>query len=112
MATEQDRREARRFPVRVPAEVTFHNGGVHEIFTETRNVSARGVFFYVDWKPVPGTKVEMVLTLPPELTFTESMRVRFTGTVIRIEEPAVEGRVGIAAAIEQYEFLTPSTAAS
>jgi PilZ domain len=112
MADEQDRRELRRFHIQLPAEVKFTNGGVHEFTTETRNVSARGVFFYVDQKPARGTKVEFVLTFPPELTFTRSIRVRFTGTVLRVEEPHVEGRVGIAAAIEHYEFLPESVSAT
>jgi hypothetical protein len=87
------------------------NDGVHEVATETRNVSARGVFFYVDKRPAAGGKIEFILTFPPELTFTHSIRVRFVGTVVRVEEPPIAGRFGIAAAIEHYEFLTDSASA-
>jgi predicted lipoprotein len=108
MESPQDRRELRRFQVHLPADVKIFNDGVHECATETRNVSARGVFFYIDHRAGAGSKIEFVLTFPPELTFTQSIRVRFTGTIVRMEEPGPDGKVGIAAAIEHHEFLTES----
>ena len=106
MENQPDRREMRRFNVQLPAQVMLHNDGVHEVITLTRNVSARGVFFYVDQRVTPGSEIEFVLTFPPELTFTQSIRVRFAGTVVRVEEPTRDGRIGIAAAINHYEFLS------
>jgi hypothetical protein len=45
------------------------------------------------------------LTLPPEITLTESIRVHCKGKVVRVDPQAGGGRVGIAAVIERYEFL-------
>ena len=45
----QERRMMRRFDMRLPAVVRLDQ--THEFQTETQNVSARGVFFYLD-RPV------------------------------------------------------------
>jgi len=96
----------RRFDMRLPAIVKFE--GSPELFTETQNVSARGVFFYVDHTVNAGTKLDVTLTFPPHVTLTDSVRVRFTARVIRVDEPLPSARIGVAAMIENYEFLRSS----
>ncbi len=96
----------RRFDMRLPALVKFE--GSSELFTETQNVSARGVFFYVDHTVSSGTKLEVTLTFPPHVTLTDAVRVRFTARVIRVDEPLPSARIGVAAMIEEYEFLRSS----
>lgn len=49
----QDRRMMRRFDMRLPAIVRLE--GADEVRTETQNVSARGVFFYLDRPVSAGT---------------------------------------------------------
>ena len=93
----------RRFDMRLPAIVRFE--GSTEFHTETQNVSARGVFFYLDQPVSAGTKLEVTLTFPPHVTLTDSVRVRFTARVIRTDNPLPSSRVGVAAMIEDYEFL-------
>jgi PilZ domain-containing protein len=98
----QERRMMRRFDMRLPAVVRLDQDEFH---TETQNVSARGVFFYLD-RPVPaGTRCDVTLTFPPHITLTDAVRVRFTARVIRVESPLPSLRVGTAAMIEDYEFL-------
>jgi hypothetical protein len=102
----QERRLMRRFDMRLPALVRVDAN--HEFQTETQNVSARGVFFYLD-RPLPaGTRCEVTLTFPPHITLTDAVRVRFTARVIRSESPLPSLRVGTAAMIEDYEFLRSS----
>jgi hypothetical protein len=91
----QDRRMMRRFDMRLPALVRLE--GADEFQTETQNVSARGVFFYLDRAVAKGTPVEVTLTFPPHITLT--------ARVIRVESPSPSLRVGTAAMIEDYEFL-------
>jgi hypothetical protein len=99
----QERRMMRRFDMRLPALVRLDKD--NEFQTETQNVSARGVFFYLD-RPLPaGTPCEVVLTFPPHITLTDAVRVRFTARVIRVESPLPSLRIGTAAMIEDYEFL-------
>jgi hypothetical protein len=108
----QERRLMRRFDMRLPALVRLE---IHsddpkgtqagEIQTETQNVSARGVFFYLDRRVPMGTRCEVTLTFPPHITLTDAVRVRFTARVIRSDAPLPSLRVGTAAVIEDYEFL-------
>jgi hypothetical protein len=98
-----DRRMMRRFDMRLPAIVRVE--GADEVRTETQNVSARGVFFYLDRAISAGTKLEVTLTFPPHVTLTDAVRVRFTARVIRVENPLPSARIGTAAMIEDYEFL-------
>jgi hypothetical protein len=102
----QERRLMRRFDMRLPAVVRLDPQS--EFQTETQNVSARGVFFYLD-RPLPtGSRCEVTLTFPPHITLTDAVRVRFTARVIRSESPSPSSRVGTAAVIEDYEFLRSS----
>lgn len=102
--TAQDRRTMRRFDMRLPAAVRL--GGVEsEFFTETQNVSARGVFFYLDRSIETGERVEVTMTFPPHITLTDPVRVRFVARVVRVEPPLPSSRIGVAALIEEYEFL-------
>jgi len=99
----EERRMMRRFDMRLPAVVRLD--AENEFHTETQNVSARGVFFYLD-RPLPsGTRCEVTLTFPPHITLTDAVRVRFSARVIRVESPLPSLRIGTAAMIEDYEFL-------
>ena len=101
----QERRVMRRFDMRLPASVTVDDASIGELFTETQNVSARGVFLYLDRALAEGARIHVTLTFPPHVTLTDPVRVRFTARVVRAEAPLPASRVGIAAVIEQYEFL-------
>ena len=96
----------RRFDMRLPAIVRLE--GISEFHTETQNVSARGVFFYLDRAVSAGTRLEVTLTFPPHITLTDAVRVRFMARVIRVEHPLPSARIGTAALIENYEFLRSS----
>jgi hypothetical protein len=102
----QERRMMRRFDMRLPAVVRLE--GASDFQTETQNVSARGVFFYLDHPVESGTRLEVTLTFPPHVTLTDSVRVRFSARVIRVESTLPSQRVGTAAMIEDYEFLRSS----
>jgi len=103
-----DRRSMRRFDMRLPAAIRLAGAGAKEFLTETQNVSARGVFFYVDRLVAPGSRIEVTLTFPPHVTLTDPVRVRFAARVIRVETPLPSSRIGVAAMIEEYEFLRSS----
>jgi hypothetical protein len=100
-----DRRSMRRFDMRLPVAIRFNDASRGAFFTETQNVSARGVFFYLDREVAPGSRIEVTLTFPPHITLTDAVRVRFAARVIRVETPSPSARIGIAAMIEEYEFL-------
>jgi hypothetical protein len=103
--TPQDRRVMRRFDMRLPATVKMTGDVPDQMVTETMNVSAKGVFFYLDKPIAEGCPLEVTLTFPPHVTLTETVKVRFTAKVIRVESPLPASRIGVAAVIEDYEFL-------
>ncbi|MBZ5630447.1 MAG: PilZ domain-containing protein [Acidobacteriia bacterium] len=101
---QREQRSTRRFSLRLPVTVKFSDGSTEKT-AHTRDVSARGICFYMDAAVTEGSEIEFTLTLPPEITLTESIRVHCKGKVVRVEPQAAGGRVGIAAVIERYEFL-------
>jgi hypothetical protein len=103
---QQEKRATRRFALRLPVSVTYSEDGVHEKAAQTRDVSARGICFYLDSQIAAGSTIEFTLTLPPEITLTESIRVRCKGKVVRVDGSGPEGKVAVAAVIDEYEFLS------
>jgi hypothetical protein len=104
---QQEKRATRRFALRLPVSVSYSEDGTQEKSAQTRDVSARGICFYVDSAIAAGAPIEFTLTLPPEITLTESIRVKCKGKVVRIDDGA-EGKVAVAAVIDEYEFLSES----
>jgi hypothetical protein len=106
-ATKSEQRTSRRFALKLPVSIRCEDGRLKEVPAETRDLSAQGVFFYAGSVVSEGSKVEFTLTLPPEITLTESIRVRCRGRVVRIDHE--HPKTGIAAIIEQYDFVPDST---
>ena len=103
--TAADRRASQRFQMRLPLTVRWSLGSaIGETSTESRDVSSRGVYFFLPKDVTEGSPVEILLTLPNEITLAGPVRVRCLGRVQRTE-PRSEGTVGVVAAIERYEFL-------
>ncbi len=86
--------------------VSGNTGAV--LSAQTRDVSARGICFYMDTPMTTGSDIEFTLTLPPEITLTESIRVRCKGKVVRVESGMADAKVPVAAVIDEYEFLAES----
>jgi PilZ domain len=101
-----EKRATRRFALRLPVAVTYSDGSVQEKPAQTRDVSARGICFYVDAAISKGVDLEFTLTLPPEITLTEAIRVRCKGKVVRVDSMEATGKMAVAAVIDEYEFLS------
>jgi PilZ domain len=108
MAEAQEKRAARRFALRIPVLVARGEGSNQSESAQLRDVSARGICFYLDSPIAQGSPLGFTLTLPPEITLTESIRVQCKGRVVRVEESANDGKLAVAAVIEDYEFLPES----
>lgn len=105
---QQDKRATRRFALRLPVSVSYDDAGGQSKDAQTRDVSARGICFFIDAPIATGAPIEFTLTLPPEITQTESIRVRCKGKVVRVDNSAPNGKVAVAAVIDEYEFLAES----
>jgi hypothetical protein len=104
--TQENKRATRRFALRLPVSVTYSQDGEQEKAAQTRDVSARGICFYLDSAIASGSAIEFTLTLPPEITLTESIRVKCKGRVVRVDNATPGGKVAVAAVIDEYEFLS------
>jgi hypothetical protein len=104
---QQEKRGARRFALRVPVSVdrSLTSRDAQNEAAQLRDVSARGICFYLESAIEQGAHIGFTLTLPPEITLTESIRVQCQGRVVRVENGAPDGKVTVAAVIEEYEFL-------
>jgi hypothetical protein len=105
---QEEKRAARRFALRLPVSVARGEDTNFGESAEIRDVSARGISLYLDSPIEQGSPIGFTLTLPPEITLTESIRVQCKGRVVRIEDNSVEGKMAVAAVIEEYEFLPQS----
>ena len=108
MAEAQEKRAARRFALRIPVAVARGEEPNYGESAEIRDVSARGISLYLDSPVEQGSPIGFTLTLPPEITLTESIRVQCKGRIVRIEDNSGGGTLAVAAVIEEYEFLPQS----
>jgi hypothetical protein len=105
--SDSNKRATRRFALRLPVSVRYGENE-EEHTAQTRDVSARGICFYVDSAIQAGSAIDFTLTLPPEITLTESIRVRCKGRVVRVEGGRPAKKMAVAAVIDEYEFLADS----
>jgi hypothetical protein len=105
---QQEKRAARRFALKIPVAVAREEDSTFSEPAQIRDVSARGICFYLDAPIAQGSPIGFTLTLPPEITLTESIRVQCKGRVVRIENGAAGGNLAVAAVSEEYEFLPES----
>ncbi len=99
----EDKRRARRFDLHLPVTVTSIGEKEAAAAVRTKDISSSGLFIELDERVQPGTKVEMLVTLPREITQAGAVRLRCTGRVVRVDRQ--QERTGLAVTIERYEFL-------
>jgi PilZ domain-containing protein len=97
-----NQRAAPRFRVRIPISARITNGKALNVQTHTENVSHGGLYFFSGSEVGAGSAVEFTLTLPPEVTLTDSIPVSGRGKVVRVENSP--SAVGIAVRIDAYDL--------
>jgi hypothetical protein len=104
-SSSDDRRSRQRVPVRVPVKVR-HDGAEHQGLT--RDLSSSGVFLYSEPGIKSGSKLELVIMLPPGLGLGPGGWTLCQASVVRVEES--EGKaVGIAATLDRIARLPEIT---
>jgi hypothetical protein len=94
-------RSVERFPLSLPICVRWNTpSGSAEAETRSRNVSSRGIYFFLPSPIEDGSTVEITIALPEE---SSGSRIHCQGRVRRTEviEP---DQIGVAAQIERYCF--------
>lgn len=99
-----ERRGTRRFSLRLPVAVRLPSSE-RQLEAHTKDVSARGIYFFLPEPVEEGVPLEFLLTLPPEITLSDSIRVRCRGRALRVEPQATGDKTGVAAIIDDYQFL-------
>src|SRR5208282_1950066 len=96
-----DRRARQRVPIRVPVKVR-HQGGEHQGLT--RDLSSSGIFLYSESGIKAGSKLDLVIMLPPGLGLGPGGWTLCQASVVRMEESDGKG-MGIAATLDRIELL-------
>ena len=88
-------------PVRVPVKLR-HDGSEHHALT--RDLSSSGIFLYSESGMKAGSKLELVIMLPPGMGLGPGGWTLCEASVVRVEES--DGKsMGIAATLDRIELL-------
>ena len=109
-AVGNERRGSQRFKISAPLTVIV---GSYEISAYTRDLSNRGVYFYLGLtdSALIDNDFEFLIEMPSEITLTSSCRIRCRGRLVRKEmtTKTLTG-AGVAAQILDYSILRDATA--
>ena len=102
----EDRRVAYRYKLPLPVIVKrlpLHEAPA-ELHAMTRDVSTSGVYFTSDQRLSVGIKLDLALTLPPEVTQGSEVVIDAQARVMRVDEQPTDllNRFGIAAVIDRF----------
>lgn len=100
-----ERRKLARLPLEVLLRI--HLPGSEDIaFAETRDVSARGIFFYTHCERLePGQELQCVMVLPEKLTAVPGPSlIGCRGRVLRVSRQLPQQRIGVAMEVSSYDF--------
>jgi PilZ domain len=114
MGLMSERRNARRYDLSLPIMIRAAAQGMAETQKgKTRDISTRGLYFVIDQDLRDGSELDIMLTLPREMTNGDEVLVKASGKVVRVEERLEDGslRRGVAAIIERYDIMRGSASA-
>ena len=114
MGAMSERRGARRYDLSLPIMVRVPAQGFAETQSgKTRDISTRGLYFVIDRDVNAGSALDIMLTLPREMTNGDEVLVKASGKVVRVEQRTEEGnaRQGVAAIIERYDIMRGAASA-
>jgi len=98
-----DIRTSRRFPVHLPLKVIGEQGTP---IGQTENISAAGVYLWLDEEMAVGSSAQFEIMIPGEVIGSnDGVRLRCQARVVRCDTNPKDGRSGVACVIEQYEIL-------
>ncbi|PYU26668.1 MAG: hypothetical protein DMG30_01460 [Acidobacteria bacterium] len=102
----RERRKATRYSIFLP--VTVQTLRQQSWNARSKNVSVRGAYVFVepDANLLPGTELDLTLTLPKQVTSGAEVLVHARGRAVRIDKSAEAetGHIGLAVAFETCDF--------
>ena len=103
-----ERRTARRYDLSLPIQIRISAETAPDAQEgKTRDISTRGLYFVIQQDLEAGSDLDIMLTLPAEITHGSEVFVRAHGKVVRVEPHMADGdnRMGVAAVIERYDIM-------
>jgi hypothetical protein len=105
-----DRRREWRFDLPLPA-IVEGKGGEGEKFTEEtilENISSTGAYFCLDSGVTVGSKLNLVIEVPSELSPEKKVKLQLGGLTVRLEKPDKKGKKqGVALRFsKKFKFIT------
>ena len=97
-----ERRAGQRFDFNLPILIEFEG---RTLAGCSQNLSARGVFLYSEANLPEGSVLQLIFTMPSEITLADSMRVRCRGRVLRSGNSACGQGNGVAVQLDSYQYL-------
>ena len=105
MPVGMEHRRHRRYHLSIPVDIRHADREEPAVRTASRDISAKGIYFLLSPGAEVGTALEFDMVLPPQMCQGKIVRVHCRGRVARRDGPDEQGRIGIAAVIEEYEFI-------
>lgn len=112
MSVMTERRTARRYDLTLPITIRFAaDSVVSRQDGKTRDISTRGLYFVVPQDLAAGSEIDIMLTLPAEITHANDVFVRAQGKIVRVERRLEDGesRLGVAVVLERYDIIRGDT---
>ncbi len=100
----KNHRRVERYSYQIPSSLKLPDTG-QRVTATTDNLSSQGVFFFTDRKVEPGSELELILIMPPEIPEFARRWVCCNARVVRVEEKPGVKQIGIAAEITRCEAL-------
>ncbi len=97
----KERRSGSRTPLQVALKVRHQN---EELDGVTRDLSTSGIFLYTESGVKAGSRIELVMMLPPDIGLGPGGWTLCEASVVRVEEAKGRG-MGIAATINRIDRL-------
>jgi hypothetical protein len=91
------------FPVRVKSKTSDITAPAIE--TSSKDISAHGIYLVLSEDLALGSELDLEITLPAELAGGKSVKLRCRGKVARLEPRNAEGKIGVGAVFQDYEFF-------
>src|SRR5512140_1212628 len=104
MTMMDEKRRARRFDLHLPVTLLAVGEKKARETVRTRDISSSGMFLELDANAQAGTRVELMVDLPQEITQAGTVRLSCTGRVVRVDK-SPGSRTGLAVKIERYQFM-------
>lgn len=109
-AEELNRRREWRFelPLRAVVEGRLPQGKKFREEATLQNISSTGAYFCLDSGLIVGSKLHLVIEIPPQATDGEKVKLRIGGLTIRLEKPdKKKKKQGVAVRFDKdFEFVT------